>query len=96
MNTKTILQVPIDKDLKKQATLVANEMGFSSLQETIRLFINKLITREIGISFISSVPVVKLSKENAKRYDQMLNDIESGKVETIKTKNTKDLMKQLE
>lgn len=44
-----ILQVPISKTLKKQAEAVAREHGFSSLQESVRIFLKKLADRTITI-----------------------------------------------
>lgn len=40
MNTVT-LQVPMSKTLRQQAQVVADEYGFSSIQEVIRLFLNR-------------------------------------------------------
>lgn len=74
----TILQVPVSKDLRNQAASKAKKMGFSSLQETVRVFLNQLASNEVAIIFQSSV--VKLSKKNDRRYAKMISDIESGKV----------------
>lgn len=74
----TILQVPISKKLRDQAAFSARKMGFSSLQETIRIFLNQLASNEVAITFQSSV--VKLSKKNDRRYTKMISDIENGKV----------------
>ncbi|MDD5147571.1 MAG: hypothetical protein PHV63_03455 [Candidatus Daviesbacteria bacterium] len=74
----TILQVPVSKKLRDQAASSAQKMGFSSLQETVRIFLNQLASNEISITFQS--PAVKLSKKNDRRYAKMISDIESGKV----------------
>ncbi len=47
----TILQIPVNKNLRDQAASRAEKMGFSSLQELIRLFLNKLAAGEIDIKF---------------------------------------------
>lgn len=74
----TILQVPISKKLRDQATSEAKKMGFSSLQETVRVFLNQFASNEVAITFQSSA--VKLSNKNDRRYAKMINDIETGKV----------------
>jgi len=42
----TTLQIPISKDLKSSATIVARDYGFSSLQEIVRVFLRKLAQKE--------------------------------------------------
>ena len=39
---RTVLQVPMTIDLKKQAESVSLDYGFSSLQEVVRFMLNKL------------------------------------------------------
>lgn len=89
----TILQVPINKKLRDQASLVASKMGFSSLQETIRVFINQLANEEIHVKF--EPKAVKLSPKNEKRYSKMIEDIETGKVKTKTFTDVDSLMEEL-
>jgi len=49
--TKTTLQLPIDQKLKMEADKKARELGFSSLQELIRLFLSKLVLGVIDVGF---------------------------------------------
>ncbi len=88
----TVLQVPIDQTLRDQAALRATKMGFSSLQEVVRVFLNKMAIGEISVSF---EPTVTLSAKNDKRYAKMIDDIESGKVKTKSFSNTASLMEYL-
>ena len=92
MNT-TILQVPLSKDLKLNASLVAKEFGFSSLQEFIRLLLNKLAKRELVVR-IEEAPII-LSKKAERRYARMEKDIKAGK-NVFTAKNLDDLFRQLE
>ena len=85
----TILQVPINKDLKDRAFKVSSRMGFSSLQETVRVFLNQLASNEIKVSF--EPPTVKLSAKNERRYSKMIDDIEKGRVK-LKTFDTVDAL----
>ena len=74
----TILQIPISKTLKKNAAEAATEHGFSSVQEVIRVFLQKFANRQIRLN-IESMPVIKLSKRVEKRYDKMMKEIKAGK-----------------
>ena len=79
--------------LRNQAEAVSVDMGFSSLQEVIRLILTKFAKREIGIT-IEQFPAVKLSARNEARYARMERDFKSGK--NIKRfNNANDLMDDL-
>lgn len=88
----TILQVPISKQLRDQATSSAQKMGFSSLQETVRVFLRKLAEEEIKIQFEETV---KLSPKAIRRYNKMIDEIEQGKVKTKSFSDVDSLMKHL-
>lgn len=90
---KTIIQVPVDRKLREEALTAASSLGFSSLQETIRVFLRKLASHELTLSF--EEPPVQLSPRAARRYDKMVRDIESGKEPVYTASSTKDLLDQL-
>ncbi len=90
---KTILQVPIEKKLRDRAVLLAEKKGFSSLQDMMRLFLAQFVDKKIDIGFTE--PPVQLSKRAIKRYDKMVEDIESGKIKTKTFSSVKDLMADL-
>jgi len=92
MNT-TILQVPINKTVRDQAADAASKLGFSSLQEAVRVFLAQLPTQTVKITF--EHPPVQLSAKAIKRYDKMSEDIESGKAKTKSFDNVEDMMKYL-
>jgi antitoxin component of RelBE/YafQ-DinJ toxin-antitoxin module len=87
----TNLQIPIRKDLKIAATKAALEQGFSSLQEAVRVFINKMAKRSITVSFIEEG---RLSEKAEKRYLKMIKEIKSGK-NWHKADSLEDFFKQL-
>lgn len=87
------LQIPIDKRVRDNATKIARQRGFSSIQEVVRVFLSQFADRCIDISFTS--PVVQLSPKNAKRYDRMVEDVLSGKVQTKAFTNVDELMLEL-
>ena len=89
--SNTILQVPVSKDLRNQATLAANDMGFSSLQEAVRLFMAKLASGRVEVTFQEPV---QLSPRAVKRYEKMIQEMEQGK-NTYVARDVKDLMRQL-
>ncbi|MCG2691652.1 hypothetical protein L6272_02360 [Microgenomates group bacterium] len=92
MNT-TIIQVPVTKSLRDQAALAASDFGFSSIQESIRVFLKQLASKKLTISFTPKA--VQLSPKAAARYDKMVDEIKSGKVKAFTTNSVKELMKHL-
>lgn len=88
----TTLQVPMTKQLRDQATLSAQKMGFSSLQETVRIFLGKLAQGNLDIRFEETV---QLSPKAIKRYNTIIDEIEQGKVKMKAFSNVDSLMKSL-
>lgn len=89
----TILQVPVNKNLRDQAASKAVKMGFSSLQEIIRLFLNKIAAGEVNITFQETV---QLSPKAIKRYNKMIDEVESGKAQAKTFRDVDSLMKHLD
>lgn len=86
------MQVPLTKNLKSSATVVAKEYGFSSLQEVIRVFLTKIAQRELSFE-ITSVPIY-LSHKAESRYLKMDEDFKKrGNV--YRASGLDDLMGQL-
>ena len=94
MNKRVILQVPMSSELKTSAEAAAKAQGFSSLQETIRVLLQKLANKKLKVQIIDEEEV-KLSPKAEKRYAKMIKEIEQGKGVT-KTKNLDELFKLLE
>lgn len=92
MDNKTILQVPLDISLRDQALQTAENLGFSSLQEAIRVFLKKLASKSITVSFEE---IETLSPTAEKRYAKMIEEVRSGKEKTMSFDNVDDLMKYL-
>ena len=89
----TVLQVPMNKDLRDEATKAASSLGFSSLQEAVRVFLAQLPTQTVKISF--EHPPVQLSAKAIKRYDKMSDDIEKGRVKTVSFDGVDEMMNYL-
>jgi len=90
---KTIIQVPIETKIRDQALRAATDLGFSSLQESIRLFLHQLIDKKIDLTW--KEPDVKLSAKNEKRYMKAMDDYYQGRVKTKTFNNAKKLTKYL-
>ena len=88
---KTTLQIPINHQLKNEAERVAEEQGFSSLQEVVRVFLAKFASHKVEISI--QEPLL-LSEENEKRYLKMSEDFESGR-NVYSAKNADELLAKL-
>lgn len=93
MNTATILQVPISKTLRDQAAKAAEDSGFSSLQEAVRVFLSQFAARNLHVTFTSSP--IRLSFRNDKRYEKMAKEIEKGIVKPFIANSAEDLMRHL-
>ncbi len=88
---KTILQVPVSQQTKNAAEKAASLQGFSSLQEAVRVFLNKLAQGDVRIAFEDTV---HLSRKAVNRYNKMLTDVEQGK-DVAEADNVDELIKQL-
>lgn len=75
---RTVIQVPVSSEFRKEAEKEAERQGFSSLQDLVRLFLRKFIDRKLEVTF--EEPAVQLSPRAIKRYNKMIKEIESGKV----------------
>lgn len=85
----------MDASLKSKATRIARDMGFSSLQETVRVFLTKLARGTIRVSLDTIDADEYVSPKAIARYDKMVKDIESGRVKTTVAHSVKELMEQL-
>jgi hypothetical protein len=95
MNQIINLQIPISINIRNQALKTAKSMGFSSLQESLRIILHQMAIGSFAIN-IEPKPVV-LSAKNNRRYTKMIDDIESGREKTIGGfKSTKDMIKYLD
>ena len=88
---KTVLQIPINQDLRISAEKEALSQGFSSLQELVRVFLSKIATHKIEITLQEST---MLSGINEKRYLDMTKDFEIGK-NTHSSNSVSDLVDKL-
>lgn len=88
---KTILQVPMNQQLKIEAEKAALDQGFSSLQELVRVILSKVAQKKIEVNFEETVI---LSKKNEKRYLKMTEDFKNNK-NVYSAKNLEEFLSQL-
>lgn len=89
----TTLQIPLSKSLKSSAASVAKEIGFSSLQDFVRLVLTKLAHRELTVN-VTSTEYVRLTPEAKRRYAKMTDDFRKGRG-IYQAKDVDDLLRQL-
>lgn len=82
------------KELKKKAEAVSSDMGFSSLQETIRVLLNKLAKKEFTLKVAEIEKITHLSKAAEKKFKKAVENIKAGKNIT-KTENIDELLSLL-
>lgn len=92
---RVILQVPMNKDLKEKAQIASADLGFSSLQETIRVLLTKLSRKELSLRVTEEAEeITHLSKTAERRFKKAVEDIKAGRNIT-KTKNVDDFLSLL-
>jgi len=90
-----VLQVPMSKELREKATLVAISQGYSSLQETVRIFLTQLAGHKIETGFYPVVKEVQLSPKAIRRYNKILDGIDSGKRKLFTAHSAEELIEHL-
>ncbi len=90
---RTVLQIPLPKELKISAEKAALDAGFSSLQEVLRVFMKKFANKKIDLTF-EEKSLVYLSAKAEKRYAKIDEDIKKGK-NVYEAEDAEDLLRQL-
>lgn len=91
---RVIVQVPMSKELKEKAQSASSDLGFSSLQEIIRVLLTKLSKRELTMTVEPVEEITHLSKAAEARYKKAVQDIKVGRNIT-KTNNVDELLSLL-
>lgn len=94
MRDRVILQIPISKSLRQEAQKVAEDLGFSSLQEIIRVILSKLSKRQLTFTIGQKEKAERLSPRAEKRYAKMIEDIKRGR-NVYKPKDDEEFFKML-
>ena len=91
----TIIQVPVSKSFRDEMALIANDLGFSSLQDLIRFNLTQIKNKIIVPTIVSKYSENVLSPKAVARYDKMAQDIKSGKEKNVSFTNVDDMMNYL-
>lgn len=91
MINRLIVQVPMSKELKEKAESVSADLGFSSIQEAIRVLLTKLSKREFSLKVEEVEEITYLSPAAERKFKKAVEDIKAGRNVT-KTKNVDELL----
>ena len=91
---RVIVQVPMNKDLKEKAEVVSSDLGFSSVQEAIRVLLTKLSKREFSLKVEEVEEVKYLSPAAEKKFKKAVEDIKAGR-NIYKPKSKEEFFKML-
>lgn len=91
---RMIVQVPMSKDLKERAEAVSSDLGFSSLQEVVRVLLTKLSRKEFSLKVEETEEITKLSPAAERKFKKAIADIKAGR-NIYKPKNKKEFFEML-
>jgi len=92
---RIILQIPMTKELKEKSEAVSSDLGFSSLQEAIRVLLTKLAKKEFSLKVEENIEeVTHLSKAAERKFKKAVEDIKAGR-NIYKPKNKKEFFELL-
>lgn len=86
---RVVVQVPMPKELKEKAEIAASDLGFSSIQETIRVLLTKLSKREFSLKVEEVEEITHLSPAAERKFKKAVEDIKAGR-NIYKPKNKKE------
>lgn len=92
---RAVLQVPLDPALRIAAEKSAAEQGFSSLQDAVRVFLKQMADKAITLKFRSEPEAIQLSPKAIKRYNKIIDEIESGEAKTVRFDSVDKMMAYL-
>lgn len=79
----------MSQDLKKKAEEVSADLGFSSVQEAIRVLLTKLSKREFSLKVEEVEEITYLSPAAERKFKKAVEDIKAGR-NIYKPKNKKE------
>lgn len=91
---RIIVQVPMNKELKEKAEEVSSDLGFSSLQEAIRVLLTKLSKKEFSLKVEETEEITYLSPAAERKFTKAVEDIKAGR-NIYKPKNKKEFFELL-
>ena len=77
---RVVVQVPMTQELKEKAEIISSDLGFSSIQETIRVLLTKLSKREFNLRVEEVEEITYLSPIAVRKFKKAQEDIRNGRV----------------
>ncbi len=94
MPQDTKIQVPITQKLKKGLKDKAEKLGFSSVNEAVRLLLQNFVNGNITIQFVQpSTELVDMATE--KRIEKSLKEIEDGEFDLLDFAKDPEALKKI-
>jgi len=95
MSNTDVLQVRLPATINVKAKKRAKNLGFTSLQEVVRIFLNSFVRGRVEPGIVNTKKTISLSSKARERWDAILNDIDKEK--NIKSfDNPEDLLLYLQ
>ena len=93
---RVIVQIPMSKELRDQAQAVAQDYGFSSLQEIVRVLVTKLAHKDLGIHIDENVEYLTPKEDRIlnEKYKRFLKEEKMGK--TFIAHSVEEMIEELE
>ena len=76
---RVIVQVPMSKELKNKAEIISADLGFSSIQEVVRVLLTKLSKKEFSLKVEEAEEINYLSPSAEKKFRKAVADIKAGR-----------------
>ncbi|OGE71221.1 hypothetical protein A2617_03525 [Candidatus Daviesbacteria bacterium RIFOXYD1_FULL_41_10] len=76
---RVIVQVPMSKELKNKAEIISADLGFSSIQEVVRVLLTKLSKKEFSLKVEEAEEINYLSPAAEKKFRKAVADIKAGR-----------------
>jgi len=93
----TVIQIPVDKEMRIGAEKAAERMGFGSIQDMVRLWLAQVISNKIEVNWVRKEPDEYLTPAEEKvlmrKWNQAKRDIKNGKSYTVNS--VEEMMKIL-
>lgn len=86
------INISVTQEQKKLVDKLVEKLDFANRSELIRTLLRRV---EASPEVLKEPKIVKLSPKAAKRYDRMVEEIESGKAKTKTFNSVDDLMEDL-
>lgn len=75
MNNTSVLQVRLPIELRNAAEAKAQDMGLSSLQDAVRVFLKRMIAGDYAIGLVKQPDEqITLTPKASKRFSKMITD----------------------